>query len=96
MDKIFVELPFYFVYLDDILVFPNSLADHQLHLCRMLDCCHLHRLTINLKKCVFAAFQVKYLSHSVSSSGYSPLLKHVSAISAFPLTTLPCNGSWEC
>ena len=32
MDKDFDDLSFCFVYLDDILVFSNSLADYQLHL----------------------------------------------------------------
>ena len=39
MDRIFGYLPFCFIYLDDILVFSSSLADHQLHLCRILDLC---------------------------------------------------------
>ena len=46
MDRICVDLPFGFVYLDDILVFSNSLEDHQLHLRHVLD-----GLTINLEKC---------------------------------------------
>ena len=56
MDRIFGDLPFCFVYLDDILVFSNSLYDHQLHLRRVLDLCRLHGLTINLEKCVFCCF----------------------------------------
>ena len=90
MDRIFGDLPFCFVYLDDMLVFSSSLADHQLHLRRILDLCCLHSLTINLEKCVFAASQVEYLWHSVSSFGSAPLYEHVSAITAFlpPAPTL--------
>ena len=50
-NRIFGDLPFCFVYLDDILVFSSSLADCQLHLRGVLDLC-LHGLTINLEKCV--------------------------------------------
>ena len=84
MDRIFGDLPFCFVYLDDILVFSSSLADHQLLLRHVLNLCHLNGLTINLEKCMFAASQVDYLGHFVSSSSSAPLHKHVSAISAFP------------
>ena len=86
MDRIFGDLPFCFVYLDDILVFSNSLEDHQLHLRRVLDLCCLHGLIINLEKCVFAPSQVEYLENLVSSSGSAPLHKHLSAITAFPPT----------
>ena len=36
MDHIFGELPWCFIYLDDILVFSNSLESHQLHLATSL------------------------------------------------------------
>ena len=48
MDRIFGDLPFCFVYLDDNLVFSNSLSDHLLHLRHVLDLCCLNSLTINL------------------------------------------------
>ena len=87
MDRIFGDLPFFFVYLDDILVFSSSLADHQLHLRCVPNLCRLHGLTINLEKCVFTASQSEYLGHSVSSSGSAHLHKQVSAITAFPPPT---------
>ena len=54
MDRIFGDSTFCFIYLDDILVFSNSLEDHQLHLCRVLNLCGLHCLTINLCFCHFS------------------------------------------
>ena len=54
MDRIFSELPFCFIYLDDILVISNSLESHQQHFCSVFVLCHLHGITINLEKC--AAF----------------------------------------
>ena len=89
MDRIFGDLPFCFVYLDDILVFLSSMADHQLHLPSVLDLFHLQGLTINLEKCVFAASQVEFIGLSVSNSRSAPLHKHGSTISAFPQTALP-------
>ena len=52
MDKIFCELPFCFIYLDDILVFSNSLESHQQYHDPVFDLCCLHNLTINLEKCM--------------------------------------------
>ena len=87
--KIFGNLQFCFIYLDDILVFSNSLASQQQHLCRVFDLCCLHGLIINLEKCTFATSQFEYLG--LSSSGSTPLSKHVSAISSFP-TPADCPG----
>ena len=87
MGRIFGNLPFCFVYLEDILVFLNTLADYQIPLHHVLDLCRLHSLTINLEKCVFAASQVEYLDHSVSSSESAPLHKYISTITAFPPPT---------
>ena len=86
-DRIFGKLPFCLVYLDDILVFSNSMESHQLHLWCNFDLCCLHGLTIKLEKCTFAASQVEYLGHSPSSSGSAPLHKNGSSISAFPPPT---------
>ena len=55
-DRIFDDLPFCFVYLNDILVFSNSLESHQLHLQRILDLCCLRGLTINLEMCFFCCY----------------------------------------
>ena len=105
MDRIFGDLPFCFVYLDDILVFSSSLADHQLLLRHVLNLCHLNGLTINLEKYVIAASQVEYLGHSVSSSGSAPLHKHYfSATHRLPsFAAVPEDGellqkvyTWNC
>ena len=49
----------------------------------------------DVEKFVFTASQVEYLGHLVSSSGYAPLHKHLSAITDFPppADPLPCSGS---
>ena len=84
MDNIFGDLPFCFIYLDDILVYSPDLVSHQDHLQQVLQLCRDHGLTINLDKCVFAVDQVEFLGHLVSASGSAPLQKHCSAISQFP------------
>ena len=84
MDQIFGDLPFCFVYLDDVLVFSKDLQSHQDHLQDVLQLCRDHGLTINLSKCVFAVPSVEFLGHQVSAAGSAPLQKHTSAIRDFP------------
>jgi len=48
MDRIFGDLPFCFVYLDDILVFSPDFTTHAAHLRDVLLLCRQHGLTVNL------------------------------------------------
>ena len=50
MDQILGNLPYCFVYIDDILVFSPDLASHIQHLRDVLELCHAHGLTIGLGK----------------------------------------------
>ena len=54
MDNIFGDLPFCFIYLDDIFIFSPDQGSHQDHLQQVLQLCRDHGLTINLEKCIFA------------------------------------------
>ena len=85
MDRIFGDLPFCFIYLDNILVFSSSLTDHQLHLCHILDLCCLHGLTINLKKCVLLLFKLRFFGIQ------SPALGLLLSISTSPQSLLFCH-----
>ena len=84
MDQILGDLPFCFVYVDDILVFSKDLSSHVQHLQDVLLLCREHGLTIGLPKCQFAVTEIEFLGHRLTSSGCSPLVKHSAAISAFP------------
>ena len=48
------NLPYCFVYIDDILVFSPDLSSHIQHLRDVLELCRAHGLTIGLGKCEFA------------------------------------------
>ena len=87
MDQILGDLPFCFVYVDDILVFSKDLSSHVQHLRDVLLLCREHGLTIGLPKCQFAVSEIEFLGHRLTSSGCSPLVKHSAAISAFPQPT---------
>ena len=84
MDQILGDLPFCFVYVDDILVFSKDLSSHVQHLRDVLLLCREHGLTIGLPKCRFAVTEIEFPGHRLTSSGCSPLVKHSAAISTFP------------
>ena len=87
MGLVLGELPFCFVYMDDIIIFSKDLSSHLdnlrevFRLCRL---CRKHGLTIGLPKCKFVISKIEFLGRLLSAFGCSPLLKHSAAISAFP------------
>ena len=77
------NLPYCFVYIDDILVFSPDLSSHIQHLRDVLELCRAHGLTIGLGKCEFAIAETEFLGHRLTSSGLHPLPKHTFAIRDF-------------
>ncbi|KAJ9513012.1 hypothetical protein QJQ45_029213 [Haematococcus lacustris] len=63
---------FVLVYLDDILVFSKSVADHERHLHLTLSLLRQHQLCANLAKCAFWLDTVDFLGHIVSAAGIQP------------------------
>ena len=84
MEKLFQGLPYCFVFVDNVLISSPDLVSHLEHVQRVLDLLHLHGLSINPDKCLFAAPTVDYLGMRVSGSDCFPLVKHTEIISAFP------------
>ena len=84
MDQIPGNLPYFFAYIDDILVFSPDLTSHVQPLRDILELCLVHGLTIGLGKREFAVPETEFLGHRLSSSGLHPLPKHTSAIQDFP------------
>ena len=87
MDQILGDLPYCFVYVDDILVFSKDLTSHVQHLRDVFLLCRQYGLTIGLPKCQFAVEEIEFIGHRLTASGCSPLVKHSAAISAFPQPT---------
>ena len=71
---------FVFSYLDDFLVFSETLEEHYSHLGRLLTRLRDFGLYVNAKKCVLAKESVKFLGHEVSSEGLHPLHHKVSLV----------------
>lgn len=84
MHMVLRGLPFVIIYLDDILIFSKTIAEHYEHMRVIFERLKQYGLVINLEKCVFAAKEVKFLGHLINSHGVRPLPDKVSAIKNFP------------
>jgi hypothetical protein len=82
MDIMFVgeRDKFVVIYLDDLMVFSNSDAEHLLHLRQTFEKCRKFGLSLNPKKSHFAMQEGKILGHIVSKEGIKVDPKRVEAI----------------
>lgn len=84
MDTVLRDLPFLFIYLDDILVASSSAGEHLSHLRVLFERLSAHGLIINPAKCQFGLVEIDFLGHRVSAQGTVPLPTQVEAIMGFP------------
>ena len=72
------------VYIDDILVFSESLEDHMKHLAIVMN--RLIEVGLKLKpsKCHFCCQEVEYLGHVITPQGLKTSEKHIAAVREFP------------
>ena len=80
MDGILRDVPFAFVYLDDILVASHSPQEHHQHLQQLFTLLSSNGLVINKAKCVFGADVIDFLGHHVSAAGITPLPDRIAAL----------------
>ena len=74
MDSVVRELPFMFVYLDDILVASRSRHEHRTHLQRVCQKLNENGLAINLIKCQFGRIPSTSSDIAATSIGQSYFL----------------------
>ncbi|KAK5875012.1 hypothetical protein CesoFtcFv8_027547 [Champsocephalus esox] len=84
MDSVLRDLPFVFVYLDDILVASASVQEHLSHLRALFTRLNEHGLIINPAKCQFGVSDIDFLGHRITKGGATPLPANVEAVAAFP------------
>ena len=60
------------VYIDDVIVFSQTFAEHLVHLRQVFDRFRQANLKLKGKKCSFFCPQVKYLGHVISAEGVAP------------------------
>ncbi|MCG7876478.1 MAG: DDE-type integrase/transposase/recombinase [Candidatus Thiodiazotropha taylori] len=74
-------------YLDDILIFSETLEKHLSHLEAVFDRLCQHGLKLKLKKCSFLQSETHYLGFIINSRGISPDPLKVEAIRSLPTPT---------
>ena len=75
------------VYLDDVLIFSETLEEHISHVKQLLLCLQDYRLTSKLRKCEFHALSLSFLGFVISPEGVSMDLNHIIAINEWPTPT---------
>ncbi|XP_057695302.1 uncharacterized protein LOC130917681 [Corythoichthys intestinalis] len=83
MDSVLRDMPFVFVYLDDILIASKSVEVHVRHLRELFTRLAAHGLIVNPAKCVFGVPTIQFLGHLVNKDGVVPLPSKVEAITSF-------------
>ena len=82
MDAILGDLPFCYVYLDDILVFSSTPEEHMQHLKQIFELLAQNGLVVNRAKCVLGVNELDFLGFHVNQNGIFPLPDKVEAIRA--------------
>ena len=77
------DKPFCKVYIDDIIVFSDTVQSHIVHLQQVLDRLRSINLKLHPEKCNFCCQEVQFLGHIVSAEGISPNPEQVAAVKDF-------------
>jgi len=85
MDGVLRDVPFVFVYLDDILIASKSPQEHEQHLRHVFRLLSANGLVLNKAKCVFGVNELDFLGHRVTPEGIRPMPERVTAIREYPV-----------
>ena len=75
------------VYLDNILIFANSLAQYNHLVCQVLKTLHKYHLFLKESKCKFAKTLIEYLSHIIGEGQIYMDPKKVVTVADWPKPT---------
>lgn len=78
---------FVIVFLDDVLIYSRTLADHRRHVRQVLDVLRQHQLYGKESKCEFFRDHVEFLGHRVDREGMHMMEDKVRAIRDWPTPT---------
>jgi hypothetical protein len=76
-----------FLFLDDIIIYANSLVEHDKKLRDVLRRLRKYNLKLQPDKCEFLRKEVSFLGHKISERGVEPDTRKVEAIENFPRPT---------
>ena len=72
-------------FLDDLIVFSDTLEEHEQRLLRLLHCLEEYGLKLSPEKCTFFQKSVKYLGHIVSEKGVETDPDKILALKSWPI-----------
>ncbi|KAK3544542.1 hypothetical protein QTP86_015846 [Hemibagrus guttatus] len=75
------------VYIDNILIYSRSLAEHRRHVAEVLGCLREFQLFLKAEKCSFHQPSVQFLGYNISSSGIQMDEGKITAIRDWPAPT---------
>ena len=73
------------VYIDDILIFSRTRADHLKHLRRVFECLDQDAYHVRLQKCLFLQEEVEFLGHLLTAQGLQASPNKMEALKAWQL-----------
>ncbi|CAF0849193.1 unnamed protein product [Adineta ricciae] len=76
-------------YIDDILIFSQTLDDHLLHLNEVFDLLHSFNFRLSVEKCTIAAEHINYLGHHIHHGHIRPSTDNVRDLLDSPIPTTP-------
>lgn len=82
---------FVVIYLDDILVFSDTLEEHYCHVCQVLAKLHAADLQVKLEKCQFHIQTVEFLGYIISPTGIAMDPAKVDMITSWPQPICVCD-----
>jgi hypothetical protein len=85
MDLIMAGAENVLTYIDDLLVHSKNHSEHLVHLANALDRVGKANLRLNLTKCIFGAWEVEYLGHTITSAGIKPGTDKSDAMRSAPI-----------
>ncbi|HTS08815.1 MAG TPA: reverse transcriptase domain-containing protein [Candidatus Eisenbacteria bacterium] len=75
---------FVVVYLDDVMIFSQTLEEHVDHVKQVLDALNEAGMILNVGKCEFFATEVRFLGHIVSADGVRPDPRNIQKVLDWP------------
>ncbi|KAL0552232.1 hypothetical protein IC582_011338 [Cucumis melo] len=86
MNRVFKDFldTFVIVFIDDILIYSKTEAEHEKHLYQVLETLRANQLYAKFSKCEFWLKKVSFLGHVVSSEGVSIDQSKIEAVTSWP------------
>ena len=89
MTSILKDFNFAIAYLDDIIIFSNTLEEDLSHFRKVFEKLQLAKLPMKLSKCHFFSKEILYLGHILSATGIQPLPSKTHSIQHMQPPTTP-------